>query len=383
MKGSVKNRPRYEIRTEGDRGEEITLFFAGRLSLQGMSGLMEAVQKILDELTPSGMIVDLADVEYLDSAGALVLLELENRAQDRSVPVTYMHVSAKISDIMDLLDRRSLRAAPLVVEREDEGALEQIGAWIVHLVEGGMNILSFFGRLLSLLLDSLHRPRTVRWDDVETNLQRAGVRGLPIIGFLSFLMGYIVAIMAVQQLRRFDMTAIVGSVVAVAMIQEFGPIITAILVTGRTGSAFAAEIGTMSVNEEVDALTVIGYQPVRFLVVPKLLSVILVAPILTVYSEILGLLGGLVVGMTELKMSVPAYFASIPQYVSSFDFVVSLLKSVVFAIVIVSICCQRGFETRGGAKGVGATTTSALVTTIFFVIVTDFLFVFILNYAGK
>ena len=220
----------------------------------------------------------------------------------------------------------------------------------------------------------------MRWGDVLFYMKRAGVDGLPIIGLIGLLLGLILAFMSSLQLKQFGANIYVASLLAVAMVQELGPIMTAILVAGRSGSAFAAEIGTMKVNEEVDALVTMGFDPVRFLAIPKVLAAMLVVPLLTVYATLFGLLGGLIIGVLGLDLTVYSYVTESRRAIELFDILSSLVKSVVFALLVAGIGCQRGFQVRGGAEAVGSATTSAVVAGIFLIIVTDSAFALVLHY---
>jgi phospholipid/cholesterol/gamma-HCH transport system permease protein len=186
--------------------------------------------------------------------------------------------------------------------------------------------------------------------------------------------------MSSLQLKQFGANIYVASLLAIAIVKELGPIMTAILVAGRSGSAFAAEIGTMQVNEEVDALTTMGFNPVRFLAVPKVLAAMIVVPLLTIYADLFGILGGLIVGILGLDLTVYTYLKETQRSLTLLDMVTSLIKAGVFAMLIAGIGCQRGFEVRGGAEAVGSATTSAVVAAIFLIIVTDSAFALVFHY---
>ncbi len=194
------------------------------------------------------------------------------------------------------------------------------------------------------------------------------------------MLGLIIAFMSSIQLKQFGANIYVASLLAIAMVRELGPIMTAILVAGRSGSAFAAEIGTMKVNEEVDALTVMGLEPMTFLAVPKVLASLVVVPLLTVYADLVGILGGLLVGVLLLDLTVFSYINETRSVLTLFDFTTSFIKSMVFAFLIAGIGCQRGFQVRGGAAAVGAATTSAVVAAIFLIILVDSIFAIVLTY---
>ena len=197
------------------------------------------------------------------------------------------------------------------------------------------------------------------------------MEGLPIVGLISLLLGLIIAFMSSLQLSNFGANIYVASLVGLAMERELGPIMAAVLVAGRSGSSFAAEIGTMKVNEEVDALAVMGFDPTNFLAVPKVLASMLMLPLLTIYSVVCGIAGGMIVGVTGLDLTVYAYLKTTLSALSIFGSTTALFKSVVFAMIIAGIGCQRGFTVRGGALGVGSATTSAVVSAMFMIIVAD------------
>jgi phospholipid/cholesterol/gamma-HCH transport system permease protein len=211
-------------------------------------------------------------------------------------------------------------------------------------------------------------------------MKRAGVDGLPIVGLISVLIGLIIAFMSFLQLKQVGANIYVPSLVSFAMVKELGPIMTAILVAGRSGSAFAAEIGTMVVNEEVDALSTMGFDAVRLLTVPKVFAMIIVVPVLTIYADFFGVFGGLIVGVTGLDLTANTYLTQSLKTIKVFDVVTSLAKAAVFAGLIAGIGCQRGFQVRAGAQDVGKFTTSAVVSAIFLIVVVDSIFAVTLYY---
>ena len=190
------------------------------------------------------------------------------------------------------------------------------------------------------------------------------------------------AFMSSVQLQQFGANIYVANLVSLSMTRELGPIMTAIIVAGRSGSAYAAEIGTMKVSEEVDALFTMGFDPTRFLVVPKIIAAVTVVPFLTLFSDVFAIFGGLIVGVTMLDLTVSSYVTQTIKSLDLFDVFWGFMKSGVFALLISWIGCLRGFQVRGGAEAVGRATTSAVVSSIFLIIVTDSIFSVILRYWG-
>jgi phospholipid/cholesterol/gamma-HCH transport system permease protein len=368
------------VRTRGDRGGTVKLFLSGRIALDSLSLYTEEIRKRLNDLKPKELIVDLTNIEYLDSSGALLLLELEGRAKSQAIAFSFDNMPDEVRSIMELINRQALAAPPVKTEKKPRYILEEIGEASFILYKDTIRILVFIGEILDALFHAIRNPRLVRWDDVLFYIKRAGVDGLPILSLLSLLMGLIIAFMSSLQLKQFGANIYVASLVGIAIIRELGPMMTAIIVAGRSGSAFAAEIGTMRVNEEVDALVTMGFDPTQFLAVPKVLAAMIVVPVLTVYADFFGITGGLLVGITGLDLTIHTYIQQTVKSVTLFDFVSSLVKSVVFAALISGISCQRGLQVRGGAEAVGTATTSAVVSSIFLIIVADSVFAIIFYY---
>jgi phospholipid/cholesterol/gamma-HCH transport system permease protein len=370
----------YILRIEGEKSGEVLLSVSGRITLENLKIFQSDIETLRKELSPSNVCVDLSGVTYLDSAGALVLLQFENQMKMRSIPFLWIHTTDEVKGIMGLLDPSVLTPTPLTPLRKSDNLLEQIGEASTQFLKDFFQVITFVGDFLLSLIYSLLHPRSIRWEDVFFYMKRAGVDGLPIVGLISFLLGLIIAFMSSLQLKQFGANIFVASLVSIAMVRELGPIMTAIIVAGRSGSAFAAEIGTMMVNEEVDALIVMGFEPTRFLAVPKILATMIVVPLLTFYSDLFGIVGGLMVGVIGLDLTIYTYIQETLKNIRLFDLTSSLVKSVVFAILISSIGCLRGFQVKGGAEGVGISTTSAVVSGLFLIIVADSAFAVILYY---
>ncbi len=370
----------HSIEVSGDRGKQVTFAVSGRIALDNLEAFDAEVQARLLEMIPATLTVDVAGVDFLDSAGALALIELETQARARSITYELVNLTDKARGIMGLIDPAALTTPPLITERQAGNFLERLGAATLEILNDFKRVSTFLGELLVALTHALFHPHSVRWEDVAFYMKRAGVDGVPIIGLISLLLGLILAFMSSLQLKQFGANIYVPSLLAISIVKELGPIMTAILVAGRSGSAFAAEIGTMMVNEEVDALTTMGFTPVRFLAVPKVLAAIIVVPLLTIYADLFGIIGGVIVGVLGLDLTVYTYLKATQGSLSLSDIIISLIKSGVFALLIAGIGCQRGFEVRGGAEAVGSATTSAVVAAIFLIIVTDSAFALVFQY---
>jgi phospholipid/cholesterol/gamma-HCH transport system permease protein len=365
---------------EGEKNGDITLSLQGRIGLNDFGLLLSEIKTLFVESNPTKLSVDFSHVEYFDSSGALFLVQLEDEAVSRSVPFALINVSVQQKQILSLVDREALRAPSLAPRERSLNVVEELGNVTMDILRDIYEVILFWGELVYEVVYSIRHPGKIRWNDVVSSMKKVGVDGLPIVALISFLLGLIMAFMSALQLKQFGANIYVASLVAVAMVRELGPIITAIIVAGRSGSAFAAEIGTMRVNEEVDALITMGFNPTRFLAIPKLFASMFVVPILTGFSSIFAIAGGLIVGVLGLDLTFYTYVKETMNALDMFDIISGLIKSVVFAAFIAAIGCQRGFKVRGGAEAVGNATTSAVVSAIFLIIVIDSTFAIILHY---
>jgi phospholipid/cholesterol/gamma-HCH transport system permease protein len=217
----------------------------------------------------------------------------------------------------------------------------------------------------------LFKPRLRRKGETIRQSIAIGVNALPIVALIAFLIGFILALQSANQLRQFGANIFVADLVAVAMVGEMGPLMTAILVAGRSGSAIAAEIATMKVTEEIDALKAMGIDFIPYLVIPKLTSILITLPMLTILANFIGILGGAIIGLTYLDLSLVTFFNEVISVLRYKEVATSIIKSVVFAIIIVLTAVQFGIKTKGGPESVGRSTTSSVVASIFLVIFAD------------
>jgi phospholipid/cholesterol/gamma-HCH transport system permease protein len=225
-----------------------------------------------------------------------------------------------------------------------------------------------------VLLRSVARPERIRWRAIAYSLQATGFEALPITGLLSFLMGIVIAYQGAEQLRQFGANIYVADLVGLSMVRELSPMLTAIIVAGRSGSAYAAQIGTMKVTEEIDALRTIGVDPLELLVLPKVLALIVALPLLTVYTDVMGVLGGMIMAHAQLDVSFGAFLDRLNEAISLDSYLVGVGKAPVFAVIIALVGCYQGFQVGGSADSVGRQTTLSVVQSVFLVIVTDAVF---------
>ena len=371
---------RYEV-SQGDDGA-VTLHIQGRMDAATATETIAGIKSLFQPPLPPALTVDLAKVTYLDDFGALVLVELKNLAAGQKSRLYLKNADQRVKEILSILKYDALGEPDTFIRKPPPNLFIRLGEGVFDQAAGLNFIFTFIGSVCLSLIHVFLHPRSLRFDDTFSSMKRVGVDALPIVGLISFLLGLIMAFMSSVQLQQFGANIYVASLVSLSMVRELGPIMTAIIVAGRSGSAFAAEIGTMKISDEVDALFTMGFDPTRFLVVPKIVASLITVPILTLFSDLFAILGGLVVGVFMLDLTANAYMAQTLKTLSVFDVFWGFLKAAVFALLIAGIGCLKGFQVRGGAAEVGQATTSAVVSSIFLIILADAVFSVILRYWG-
>ena len=329
---------------------------------------------------PEGQVqIDLSEVRRIDTGGAWVLQRLVLMLEQRQQSVELRGLSPEARGFLELV--RSTAITPESVLRpRHSGVFEDLGRSTLERAQYSIGLLAFVGEMAGVWMRQLLQPTRIRWRQIVHELGEAGYKALGIVGLLSFLLGVVIAYQGGVQLRQYAASLFVADLVGLSMVRELAPLITAIIVAGRSGSAYTAQIGTMRITEEVDALRSMGIAPVEFLVLPKLLALIIALPLLTVYADIMGCLGGMVMANTQLDVGFSAYIDRLSTAVSVSSYLVGIGKAPVFAAVIATLGCYQGFQVAGSAESVGRRTTLSVVQSIMAVIVIDAAFSIALSY---
>ncbi|MBW2059378.1 MAG: ABC transporter permease [Deltaproteobacteria bacterium] len=371
---------RPSIRVEAGQEGLLTVRIEGRLDSTTTGGMWREALGLLEKASSPRVVVDASGVDYCDGTGIGLLLELRRRQEGAGGEIEIRGLRPEFQRLLDLFASEPLKeiegekAKPLSVP-------EEVGRAAAGVWQDLHTLIAFVGEVCVALLHALLNPRAVRWKDAFLVAETAGVNALPIIALISFLMGLIMAFQSAIPMRQFGADMFVADLVAIAMVRELGPLMTAIVLAGRSGSAFAAELGTMKVNEEIDALTTMGLDPVRFLVVTRLIGALATTPLLTVFSNLLGVIGGLVVFLS-LGYPLVTYVNRIVASVGVIDLAGGLFKAFVFGMLIAGIGCLRGLETKTGASAVGEAATRAVVSGILLIVLTDGIFGVLFFYLG-
>jgi phospholipid/cholesterol/gamma-HCH transport system permease protein len=319
-----------------------------------------------------GIVVDGSGLTMLDTAGAWLLHRTLREFAAQGLTPSLQGLRPEFASLLQLLESRDI---PLQLPvAPSPGRLTRFGRYAWGGVSGSIAYFAFVGETAVALLRVLRHPRRLRWRPILHNVQTAGIDALPITGLLSFLMGIVIAYQGADQLQRFGANIFVVDLVALAMLRELSPLLTAIIIAGRSGSAYTAQIGTMKVTEEIDALRTIGITPQELLVLPKLLALMVVMPLLTVYTDVTGVLGGMVMARMKLGVGFDVFVDRLDEAIQLSSYWTGLAKAPVFAMIIALVGCYRGFQVTGSAESVGTQTTMSVVQSIFLVIVTDAIF---------
>jgi phospholipid/cholesterol/gamma-HCH transport system permease protein len=349
------------------------LRLSGQLTFDGAAALWSELREQADRAQRGDTLdLDMSNVESVDGGALALLTFVRAELHHRGVSSEFVGASPQIQELIHLyhgdvaVGRRK--------RRKPKGTLDQIGEATMALVRELQQALAFFGQMLIAMIGVVRSPRSSDWRDITSTMERTGADAVPIVMLINYLVGLVMAFQASIQLVKFGATIFVADLVGIATARELGPLMTAIIVCGRSGAAFAAELGSMAVNEEIDALRTMGFSPMRFLVFPRAMALVLMMPLLTLVADAMGVLGGMTVATLTLDLTSTVYLNETQKAVKLWDVASGLIKSGVFGLAIAMISCQQGLATTGGAEGVGRRTTGAVVAILFTLILIDAIF---------
>jgi phospholipid/cholesterol/gamma-HCH transport system permease protein len=352
-------------------GAGLRLRFVGAWTTRELARHDEALRH-LDLQGAREVAVDLGACSAIDSAGAWVLDRTLDDLRRRGAAVTLVDCSPVIETLLGTIARKHVDLPPAPRPENPLIAVAiRIGRETIRIGRECTDLLSFLGLTVTVFLRSLLRPWRIRLVPLISHMEQTGLNALPIVGLISFLVGVVLAYQGADQLALFGAQIFTVNLVAVGVLREMGILLTAIIVAGRSGSAFTAQIGTMKVNEEVDAMRTLGLDPMEVLVMPRVFALVLVLPLLTFYADLMGLLGGAVMATLVLDISFFQFARQLSDAVTLWTFWIGIIKAPLFAFIIGMIGCYEGLQVSRSAESVGRQTTRAVVEAIFLVIVLD------------
>ncbi len=316
-------------------------------------------------------------VSAMDSTGAWVLLQIIKRLREKGQNIVLSHFRSEHESLLELVKKESKKIKQ-IPRPARHNWIYKVGKGVVNRYRYTQHFLAFLGETLVALARVLRNPSQIQFRAFLNIIDETGYRALPIVGLLCGLIGIVLAYQMGQQLTYYGANIYIVSLMGVGVLQEFAPLITAIIVAGRTSSSFTAQIGTMKINEEIDALKTLGLSPINWLVLPKMFGLMAAMPLLVVWADIFGIFGGMIVANHMLHISFQSFLLRIPVVVELRTFLYGLLKAPVFAAIIATVGCYQGFQVTYTADSVGKQTTRSVVHSIFLIIVADAIFSVIL-----
>lgn len=331
--------------------------------------------------TPTALVFDGSDLNRLDTAGAWLLQRTANALKQQGQKVDWHGFKNEHQTLLDMVARYGEALQP-VARPADIGFFAEVGRNVVELWLEIINFWAFLGENVIVNAKLVINPRRIRWAALFSNLYHSGITALPIVGLMSFLIGIVIAYQGGMQLKLYGANILVADLVGITLLRELAPLLTAIVIAGRSGSAYTAQIGTMLVTEEVDALRTIGISPLELLVFPKVLALMIVLPLLTAYADVLGIFGAMVIAALSLDVSFTEFLDRLQVSLTLSTYLIGIGKAPVFAIIIALVGCYHGFQASGSADSVGQKVTISVVQAIFLVIVSDAVFAVMFGWLG-
>lgn len=356
-------------------GESWRLELRGDWSLEALP-LIDRELQALPSAMSGTLVSDWSRVEHAGLGSVWALLTRLSEVGGDQLAIRHEgnppHIVAMLHKLQ--LELCAAHGKPAIALPASEGAIAQLGRWTVLQGTEAGRLLAFLGRITAVLAQSFSRVRVLRISSIVRHVRETGVNAIPIVSLIAFLISVVVAYLGAQQLARFGATIFVVDLVTIAVLREMGVLLTAIIVAGRSGSAFAAEIGVMQLDEEIDALRAMGMNPIELLVVPRVIGLVIALPCLTVIADAMGLAGGGLLSLIQLHIPPAQFTIRLREALSPTTFWAGLVKAPVFALLIAMVGAYRGMQVRESARELGRLTTMAVVQAIFLVILADALF---------
>lgn len=349
------------------------LVLRGRLDAQTVVTFWQGSGQDLRQAKLEKLEVDASGLRFCDGAGLALLRYLSMGKMTAAVAVPIRGLDAGLEQVFHGFTPEDYERFRSPSRMKCRSLPEEAGCAVRQALADGREQVEFLGRIIGSLLPTCFDMKQMRWPEVRRVFETAGANAVPIVSLVSVLVGLIIAFESAQPLAQFGAQLYVVNMIGLVMVRELGPLLAAILLAGRSGSAFAAEIGTMKVNEELDALQTLGLDPIRFLVVQRIAAAVLLTPLLTCYATFLGILGGVLVAL-GLGFPLPLIIHQLTAFIHLQDVALGASKGVVFGAIVSGVGCLRGLQTQQGPSAVGVSTTRAVVTSILLIIIADAIF---------
>lgn len=360
--------------------ESLTLMFFGELTLYTLSKHQKTISKQTFEKINT-IIINLENLTYLDTAGAIFVDDLEMKIIALGIKSELLCSEQKALDTLDLVksQKKESQEIPNPVQ---ENIIQRVGQLFVNYYLGLIGFMSFFGKLFLTKLHYLKSIKNIRYKEIAFEINESSIKALGIIALTSFLIGLVVAYQSAYQLKIYGANIFIVDMLGISILRELAPLMTAIVIAGRSGSAFTAQIGAMKITQELDAMRTMGFDPYIFLVMPKILALMLMMPVLIFVADVMGIVGGILVANIDLNITLNSFIERFNDAVAAKHFFIGIAKGPFFAFLIASIGIYRGMMVKDDTQSIGVNTTKSVVESIFAVIVCDAIFSIIFTNLG-
>ena len=351
---------------------ELTLYHISKLQILIHNAKLKNIQTIQ---------IDLLKLEFIDTAAAIFISKLQNEFSSKNILTTLLCDNETILSTLKLVETQQAKSESLPLQ-ENSNFIDSIGKVFVNYFIGFINFIEFFGKLVMTGIHYLSSYKNIRFKEIAYEINESAIKALGIVALTSFLIGLVVAYQSAYQLKIYGANIFIVDMLGISILRELAPLITAIVIAGRSGSAFTAQIGAMKITQELDAMGTMGFDPFKFLVLPRIIALMIAMPILIFVADIMGILGGMIVSNIDLDITTELFLNRFSEVVAAKHFFIGIAKGPFFAFLIASIGIYRGLVVKDDTQSIGINTTKSVVEAIFAVIVCDAIFSIIFTNLG-
>ncbi len=362
------------------RADQQYFIFSGLLTLSHLSKIETQLHFNKSSEKTQKMTFDLEAVERLDSAGAMMILSRIRKMEGRGYECTLNFSNQEFGRLLEMVKAHSHKEKSFTADKIS--LLAALGKTVIQSLKTAMSFLAFFGQMSIAMFHYLSSPRSIRWKEIMFEMNESAIKALGIVALTMFLVGIVIAYQSSVQLKLYGANIFIVDMLGISILRELAPMLTAIVVAGRSGSAYAAQIGVMKITEELDAMRTMGFDPYAFLVLPRILALMIMMPILIFVADITGVIGGMLISNIELGLSPALFLDRFAEVVDIRHFWVGLVKGPFFALLIASIGIFHGLMVKNDTQSIGVNTTKSVVEAIFAVIICDAVFSIIFTNLG-
>jgi len=359
----------------------LTLTLKGELTVYHVASLQKEIEKVSCNDVDS-VIINLQELSYLDTTGALFLNRVQKRLSKRNISVDFLFKNEDQAATLELVQKNIGEADALFLEPKKYSFLERVGQIFYDYYSGFLSFIHFFGRLFVSNIRYMTSIKYIRFKEIAFEIYESAIKAFGIIALTSFLIGLVVAYQSAYQLKLYGANIFIVDMLGISIFRELAPLITAIVIAGRSGSAYAAQIGAMKITQELDAMRTMGFEPFRFLVLPRIIALMITMPILIFLADMMAIFGGMLIANIDLHITPSLFLDRLNEVVDTKHFVIGILKGPFFAFLIASIGIYRGLMVKDDTQSIGFNTTKSVVESIFAVIVCDAVFSILLTNLG-